>query len=159
MTERALSDTVPQWLTDMRAQADALVEQHEALAQLLRRSDTPSLDEFDAVFDAIRQHNDSLAAAEQGRIDWLASREATETDAAIDAEPEPVRHAWSELKESARRFRELSRTNLMALRRIDHFLGERIDFLLQRDESTPSLYTARGNESARGGGGRTLGDA
>lgn len=159
MSERAPSDTVPQWLTDMRAQADALVEQHEALARLLRRSDTPSLDEFDAVFDAIRQHNDSLAAAEQGRLDWLATRGVAETDTAIDAEPETVRRAWEDLKQAARHFRELSRTNLMALRRIDHFLGERIDFLLQRDDSSPSLYTARGDEGTRTGRGRTLGDA
>ena len=158
MSEHVPSD-LPTWLTTMQAHADALLDQHERLAELLRRSDTPSLDEFDAVFESIRQHNDGLADAEQARLEWVAASEADETEAALADQPEAARTAWEALKKTAQRFRELSQSNLMALRRIDQFLGERIDFLLQRDESGGSLYTAQGSESQAGGRGRTLGDA
>ena len=143
----------------MQAHADALLDQHERLAELLRRSDTPSLDEFDAVFDAIRQHNDGLADAEQARLEWVAANGADEMEAALAEQPEVTQAAWAALKGTAQRFRQLSQSNLMALRRIDQFLGERIDFLLQRDESGGGLYTAQGGEGHSGGRGRTLGDA
>ena len=143
----------------MQAHADDLLEQHEHLAKLLRRKETPSLDEFDVVFEAIRQHNDGLADAERARLEWISASGADDMAAAIAGQPEATRAAWSSLKETARGFQQLSETNLMALRRIDQFLGERIDFLLQRDESAGSLYTAKGNESQTGGRGRTLGDA
>ena len=159
MSEHLSPDQAPSWLATMQAHADALLDQHERLAELLRRSDTPSLDEFDAVFETIRRHNDGLADAEQGRLEWVAASGANDMDAALAEQPETIRAAWAELRDSARRFQQLSQTNLMALRRIDQFLGERIDFLLQRDESVGSLYTAQGSESQTGGRGRTLGDA
>ena len=159
MSEHLSIDQAPAWLTSMQSHADALLAQHECLADLLRRSDTPSLDEFDTVFDAIRQHNDGLAAAEQDRLQWVESREAEDTDTALVDQPEAARAAWMTLKDTARRFQQLSQANLMALRRIDQFLGERIDFLLQRDESGGSLYTAQGGEHQASGRGRTLGDA
>ena len=143
----------------MQSHADALLAQHERLAEMLKRHDTPSLDEFDTVFEAIREHNDGLADAEKARLEWIAASGSGEMEAAMAEQPEAARTAWASLKETAQRFRELSQRNQMALRRIDQFLGERIDFLLQRDESGGSLYTAQGNESQTGGRGRTLGDA
>lgn len=159
MSEPTSPDQIPSWLTSMQAHAEALLEQHEHLAGLLRRSDTPSLDEFDAIFEAIRQHNDGMAEAEQARLDWIAATGTADMETALAEQAEDTRLAWAELKETAQRFRQLSQANLMALRRIDQFLGERIDFLLQRDESAGSLYTAKGSESQTGGRGRTLGDA
>ncbi|MFP4252164.1 MAG: flagellar export chaperone FlgN [Guyparkeria sp.] len=147
------------WLSAMLEPATALLDEHQQLAGLLRRAETPSLDEFDAVFRRIRRHNEQLAEAEQARLDWLAAHGETDTDTALQAEEAPTRARWEQLKETARRFRDLSETNLMALRRIDHFLGERIAFLTQHDEPVGPLYTAGGTEHNTGGRGRTLGDA
>ncbi|MCL7743430.1 flagellar protein FlgN [Guyparkeria hydrothermalis] len=159
MSESTPNDPAPSWLTSMQTHAEALLDQHERLADLLRRSDTPPLDEFDAVFETIRQHNDGMAEAEQARLEWTAAIGTDDMENALAEQPEHTRNRWADLKEMARRFRQLSQANLMALRRIDQFLGERIDFLLQRDESGGSLYTAKGSESQTGGRGRTLGDA
>ncbi len=147
------------WLTEMLDQAAALIDDHESLADLLRRPETPSLDEFDEVFRRIREHNQALAEAEQARLDWLADRGDADMDSALLEEDERTQALWERLKEAARRFRDLSETNLMALRRIDHFLGERIDFLTQQGEPAGSLYTAGGTERSAGSRGRTLGDA
>lgn len=147
------------WLAAMLEPAQALLEEHETLAGLLRRRPTPSLDEFDEVFRRIRELNEALADAEQARLDWLAARGETDTEAALRREDGQTRALWEQLRETARRFRDLSETNLMALRRIDRFLGERIDFLTQRDEPAGALYTAGGTERNAGGGGRSLGDA
>lgn len=153
------SPSTSDWLAAMLEPAQALLDEHETLAGLLRRPETPSLDEFDEVFRRIREHNEKLAHAEQARLDWLAAQGEIDTDAALHHEDGQTRAHWEQLKETARRFRDLSETNLMALRRIDHFLGERIDFLTQRDEPAGSLYTAGGTERNTGRGGRTLGDA
>ncbi len=159
---RAPADQSPSptdWLTDMLEPARALFDDHQALAALLRRQETPPLDEFDEVFRQIREHNQALAEAEQARLEWLASVGESDTQTALERENASARATWDELKSTARRFRDLSETNLMALRRIDHFLGERIDFLIQRDEPAGSLYTAGGTEHNAGRRGRTLGDA
>ncbi|MFI9651228.1 flagellar export chaperone FlgN [Guyparkeria halopsychrophila] len=147
------------WLADMLKPARALLDDHQALDALLRRQETPSLDEFDQVFAQIRDHNQALAEAEQARLEWLAAAGETDTQTALEREDASARATWEELKDIARRFRDLSEANLMALRRIDHFLGERIDFLIQRDEPAGSLYTAGGTERNAGNRGRTLGDA
>ncbi|WP_410473349.1 flagellar export chaperone FlgN [Guyparkeria sp. TX1] len=147
------------WLADMLEPARALLDDHQALAALLRRQETPSLDEFDEVFRQIREHNQALAEAEQARLEWLAAVGETDTQTALERENASANATWDELKSTARHFRDLSETNLMALRRIDHFLGERIDFLTQRDEPAGSLYTAGGTEHNAGNRGRTLGDA
>ncbi|MFN2382018.1 MAG: hypothetical protein ABR561_05635 [Guyparkeria sp.] len=147
------------WLARMLEQAHALLDDHQSLADLLRRQETPSLDEFDDVFGQIREHNEALADAEQSRLDWLAGSGQTDTELALADESPSTLAAWEELKLTAGRFRDLSETNLMALRRIDHFLGERIDFLIRPDEPAGSLYTAGGAERETGNRGRTLGDA
>jgi len=145
-------------MTTMQAHAGALLDQHRQLAEMLRRRETPPLDEFDTVLSSIRQHNDGLAEAEQARLEWLADRGANDTDTALASAPEQTRATWAALQDTARRFHELSQGNLMALRRVDRFLGERIDFLLQGDRTT-GLYTAEGGQRQPGGPGRTLGDA
>ncbi|MFO7808158.1 flagellar export chaperone FlgN [Guyparkeria sp.] len=159
----ALAENIPSptdWLADMLQPARALVDDHQTLASLLRRQETPSLDEFDQVFAQIRDHNQALAEAEQSRLEWLLAVGETDTQTALDrGKNTSALAAWDELKSTARRFRDLSETNLMALRRIDHFLGERIDFLVQRDEPAGSLYTAGGTEHNAGNRGRSLGDA
>ncbi len=159
---RAPAENTPSstdWLAGMLEPARALLDDHQALADLLRRQETPSLDEFDEVFRQIREHNQALAEAEQARLEWLTAAGQTDTQTTLEHENASARATWEELKDTARRFRDLSETNLMALRRIDHFLGERIDFLIQRDEPAGSIYTAGGTEHNAANRGRTLGDA
>ncbi len=160
MTANDRESTQPNWLEPLRSHADALLEQHERLAALLRERSTPPIDAFEEVFARIRQLNEALAEAESSRLSWLDGMAESDTEAALRARAgaASLEH-WRSLVETAKLFRSLSEQNLMALRRIDHFLGERINFLTQREEPAGSLYSASGNAHETDNRGRSLGDA
>lgn len=160
MTANDRQSTQPDWLEPLHSHADALLEQHEQLAALLREPSTPPIDAFEQVFARIRQLNEALAEAESSRLAWLEGVTESDTETALRAHAgEPTLERWHSLAETAKRFRSLSEQNLMALRRIDHFLGERINFLTQREEPAGSLYSASGNAHETDNQGRSLGDA
>ncbi len=160
MTAKDLESTPPDWLEPLHSQAEALLEQHERLAALLRERSTPPIDAFEQVFAQIRQLNEALAEAESRRLAWLEGVAESDIETAIrDHAGETSLERWRSLAEAAKRFRDLSEQNLMALRRIDHFLGERIDFLTQREEPAGSLYSASGSAHETHNRGRSLGDA